>query len=135
MVAFATATFAAVDSTKTTKKVKELSTKEYTIIAGTDTITAKPGDSVNVQFTEADSAKFTGKKDVQMIGGKATKVKEVTAHGKKFWVKADQDLAEPITMLCDEDEQSDPVNPIFYGLIGLVALAGGWSIWRFGFRG
>ena len=119
LIAFATASFAAADSTKTTKKVKELSKKEYTIISGTDTTIAKPGDTIiNITFTPADSLKATGKTDMQMINGQKTKVKQVVANGKKFWVKDDVDLSKASTddiaieMLCDEDETGDPVSPI-----------------------
>ncbi|MEI6118630.1 MAG: hypothetical protein WCP92_05400 [bacterium] len=141
MVAFAAATFATTaDSTKTdstkTVKVKGFSKKEYTVITGTDTIKVKPGDTTHVTFAAADSVKATGKTDIQMIGGKATKIKEITAHGQVSWVKADQDLSKPIEMWCDQDDStSDPIAPGWYGLITLVIVAGGFSFWRFVLRG
>jgi len=131
---FATALTA--DSTKTTKKVQELSKKEYTLIAGTDTTLAKPGDTIAVTFTPDDSLKATGKTTVQMIGGVETKVKQVTANGKKFWIKDDVDLSDAansdviIEMLCDEDESGDPIAPGWYGLMSLVAIAGVFGLWK-----
>lgn len=139
MVAFATATFATpADSTKTdtTKSVKGFSKKEYTVITGTDTITVTPGDTTHqVTFAAADSVKATGRTDFQKINGVKTKIKEIEANGQKAWVKDDQDLSKPITMWCDEDEQSDPVSGIWYGLMALVVVVGGFSLWRFVFRG
>lgn len=134
LVAFATASFAA-DSTKTAK-VKELSAKEYTIIANGDTSIVLPGDTISqTTFVEADSVKFTGRTDTQMIKGTPTKVKEITANGKTGWVKADQDLSEPIEMWCDEDESQDPISAGFIALMSLVAFAGGYAVWKFVFRG
>ena len=140
LVAFATAAMAITpaDSTKkASAKVKELSKKSYTVIAGNDTVVVKPGDTTHkVTFAAADSAKATGKTDVQMIGGKKVKVKEITAHGKTSWVKGDQDLSKPITMWCDEDDDtSDPIASGWYGLMGLVVLAGGFAFWKYVFRG
>ncbi len=124
------------DSTTAVNKVKELSKKEYTIIANGDTIVVLSGDtSATVTFAAVDSVKFTGKTDEQMINGQKTKIKEITANGKNAWVRADQDLSKPIEMWCDEDESCDPISSIFIGLIALVALAGGWSVWRFVLRG
>lgn len=133
LVAFATASFAA-DSTKTAK-VKELSDKEYTVIADGDTLTVTPGDTTNqITFAEADSAKATGKIDYQTINGQKTKVKEITANGHKAWVKDDQDLAQPIEMWCDEDETGDPIDLGWYGLMGLVIVVAGFATWRFVLR-
>ncbi|MEI6774280.1 MAG: hypothetical protein WCL18_05855 [bacterium] len=132
---FATALTAS-DSTKTAKKVKGLSKTEYTIISDGDTSKVMPGDtSQNITFVPADSAKATGRTDTQMIGGKATKVKEVVANGQKGWVKADQDLTKPIEMWCDEDETGDPISGRYYGLIGCIVLAAGFGLWKFVFRG
>jgi hypothetical protein len=117
--------------------VKELSQKEYTVIADGDSITVTPGDTTNqVTFAEADSAKATGKIDFQMIKGQKTKVKEITANGHKAWVKYDQDLSEPIEMWCDEDESSDdPIAPVWYIAMTLIAFLGGCAVWKFVFRG
>jgi len=142
MVVFSTAIFATttVDSTKTdstkTVKVKGFSKKEYTVITGADTIKVKPGDTTHVTFAAADSVKATGKTDIQMIGGKATKIKEITAHGQVSWVKADQDLSKPIEMWCDQDDStSDPIASGWFALMTLVIVAGGFSLWRFVLRG
>ncbi len=136
MATFVAATFATpADSTKT-DSVKGFSKKEYTVITGTDTITVTPGDTTHqVTFAAADSVKATGKTDFQMIKGKKTKIKEIEAHGKKAWVLADQDLSKPIEMWCDEDETGDPISGVWYGLLALVAVAGGFSLWRFVLRG
>lgn len=135
---FANANALTADSTK---KVKEFSKKEYTVIAGTDTTKVIAGDSVTiVTFSPSDKLTATGKVDVQMVSGVKTKIKEVTANGKKFWIKADVDLNcsscnnVAITMWCDEDDSKDPINPLFYGFIGLVVLAGGLALWK-NFRG
>lgn len=140
LVAFATAAMAITpaDSTKASvAKVKELSKKEYTVIANGDTLTVTPGDTINqVTFAVSDSAKATGKVDYQNINGKKTKVKQITAHGKTSWVKDDQDLSKPITMWCDEDDDtSDPIASGWYGLMGLIVLAGGFAFWKYVFRG
>lgn len=138
IVAFATNVFAAANDS-----IKGFSEKEYTIIAGTDTTTITAGDSTtSVTFTPADKLTATGKTDTQMINGQKTKIKEVRANGKKFWVKDDLDLSctkcndLSITMWCDEDEGSaDPISAGWYGLIGLIIIGAGWSIWRFVLRG
>ena len=137
IVAFASTVFAAAADS-----VNTFSTKEYTIIAGTDTTTITAGDSTtSITFTPADKLTATGKTDTQMINGQKTKIKEVTANGKKFWIKGDVDLDctkcndVSITMWCDEDESSDPIAPGWYGLIGLIILAGGFATWKFVFRG
>lgn len=134
LIAFAATTaFAVVDSTK---KVKELTQKEYTVIANGDSITVTPGDTTNrVTFAEADSAKATGKIDFQMIKGQKTKVKEIMANGHKFWVKDDQDLTQPIEMWCDEDESQDPISAGFILLMTIISFAGVYAIWKFVFRG
>jgi hypothetical protein len=129
---FATALTAS-DSTKT-KKVKQLSSKEYTIISDGDTIVAKPGKlDEPITLVPADSAKATGRTDYQMIDGKNTQVKEVVANGQKFWVKADQDLTKEIEMICDEDETSDPIGTGWYILITGIVLAAGCGMY-YGFR-
>lgn len=137
LVAFAATTvFAA-----TADSVKSFSQKEYTIISGTDTTTVTAGDSTtSVTFTPADKLTATGKTDVQMIDGQKTKIKQVTANGQKFWVKADVDLDcvkcndVTIEMWCDEDETGDPISAGWYGLMTLVVMAGGFAIWRFVLR-
>ena len=135
MFAFVTVTAAIADS------VKSFSQKEYVIIVGTDTTTVTAGDSTTTKtFTPADKLIATGKTDTQMINGQKTKIKEVTANGKKFWIKGDVDLSctkcndVTIEMWCDEDESSDPIAPGWYVLISLVAVAGGFAIWRFVLR-
>ena len=126
-----------VDSTKKdstavkTLKVKGFSNKEYTVIAGADTVKVKAGDTTHVVFAAEDSVKTTGKVDFQMIGGKKTKVKQIVAHGKKAWVKDSQDLSKPIEMWCDETETSDPISGGWYFLMALVGSAAIWVVWKF----
>lgn len=136
LVAFATTVFAAVNDS-----VKGFSGKEYTIISGTDTTTVLAGDSMtSVTFSPADKLIATGKTTYQMINGQKTKIKQVSSHGKKFWIKDDVNLDcgkcndITITMWCDENETSDAIPPMWYGLIGLVVVAGGLALWK-NFRG
>jgi hypothetical protein len=142
LVAFVTNVATALTADSTKAKVKEFSKKEYTVIAGTDTTKVIAGDSVTiVTFSPSDKLTATGKVDVQMVGGVKTKIKEVTANGKKFWIKDDVDLdcakcnTIAITMWCDEDQSSDPISAGYYGLIGLVVLLGGFVFWKSIFRG
>lgn len=138
LVAFlATAAFAQkADSTKAFSK------KQYTVIAGKDTVKVTAGDSTTkVTFTQADSVKATGKFDYQMIKGKKTKVKEVMSHGKTFWVLDDTDLSKPqvtITMWCDQDDDdastSFPLSGIAITLISIAVIGGLLSLWRFVLR-
>jgi hypothetical protein len=131
MATFVAATFATpADSTKT-DSVKGFSKKEYTVISDGDTTIVTPGDTThNIQFTAADSVKATGKTDFQMINGKKTKIKEIEANGQKAWVKDDQDLSKPIEMWCDEDQDSDPIAGIWYGLISMLLVVSGFFTWR-----
>lgn len=112
-------------------KMKGLSNKEYTVIAGTDTVKVKAGDTTHVVFAAEDSVKVTGKVDFQLINGKKTKVKQIVAHGKKAWVKDSQDLSKAIEMWCDETETSDPISGGWYFLMALVGSAAIWVVWRF----
>ena len=104
--------------------VKALSSQEYTIIAGTDTTVAKPGDSINIVFAVSDSMKATGRYDYQMVNGKSTKVLEYSANGKNFWVPEGSVKGNTVKgMLCDENDADAPMA--WYYLLAIIASISG----------